>query len=1673
MKTDIKLQTNMDSLDSCIQTSLSSLFPPFDLTAPVVLSQLFRTIEERYHGDALHCLLDFLIPAKHVLESIQQAACAGYCDVVFRCEGWPLCLHDQTVVQLAPVNPLLLRPGDFYLQVVPFGEQAARIVLKSLLEDGCREVEETPIPEASYPMIFTLEWLQEVNEGRHGAPLTRCLLCTDQGIVKLPWNKIAVPEFLDKPKNILMMLPVSQDPEPKPFVHHQHLRFNSSTLPLEMHHATKHKMSSLRHPGYSSHVIKPDRKSKTHVKPVGLVSPNTWDKPTEKEIEGDYVDLVEIAKQRERLDKSERKLHPGLIKAVRPPQPKLGTQCLTATLQYSENPFMPCGDFGISEEELRNRYRESYMAALKNPVAFEKGNSLSTVDEFKCFKEMKDNCTSGAPEEGLGLGASSNHCKDVFNEELCQFREFCEPANVKFASHLKDLTKVSENASSVCTLEIAKKDHFGLEFGAKGCTDVLVDGFERRLEMGKGSTKRKAKMRSLCTVAEPSKGSLCGGVSPEMIHGLEQTESKEEAEQGAVREEQRKSPNTASELSPGGSEGAAQSQPTSAPVEPEPASAVPSAPPEESALSPITPLLELGILCLPGSRDRTGRAVVEVHGDRAEWNHPLVSAHSICKLLLYLHTIPRREVSELGLTLVINSRKKPAPVSLYQALLMAQEQALHTVHCILLFVEKDPAHRPEKHTGLQMDVVSSVKALYKTVEAAQLSVELGGTFSYCHQDWIHLHQRIVSFMSDLKEADNLLQTAIQRVEDTKKLDTVQDVQRCVEEQRALMLEVLRDPRLMTLQREGGSVLARVRKDQPRFPHSHDYRDWLEMTSLLYNQVEEKLHALVMKSNHSLQRLESLLTLKQAENSVSQTGLWLSSEAEQVLKDSWPKEETESGAESALLHFTDFFKHAQEKQESSFTLVKSAVQILQSTSEPSAAKEVLQTTISTFQTNMANFMLRAEKRHTELETLVQVFSFCEKACSFTEECEVFVASPVPDPCPDLCVYMDRLSGEFSTSRFQSLKSKLSPMAPGVARVWNAAWERRQKVQQTLDEIQKQRKKSSHKTSAANDGSELSLRDGSNAFCKESDDNQDEQSRNGDGANVRDEVNDEKLAENVEQKPREHSSEADLTSCHKEFPCHKQLGRSLSEGSKFKGKLTLLSDLSPLNVRQSQPKEESSGRKLSLPCMGVEGVRRSCGDAEGGDGPKEPRRSLRNTPAQSQSNTTNVQRLRCIAEELLSTEREYVRSLGFVCEQYLPELDRPDVPQELRGQKGAVFSNLEKIHDFHAHHFLPELETCEEEPTRVGRCFLRHRDSFALYALYSKNKPVSDRLLIDHRTFFKQKQLALGDRMDLWSYLLKPVQRISKYSLLLQDVQREFGPDQQGALEEVREALEVVQFQLRHGNNLLAMDAIQQCDVNLKEQGALIRQDEFLVTFRKKKCFRHVFLFQELLLFSKTRKTEVGNETYVYKQSFKTCDIGLTHNSGDSGLCFEVWFRKRKSQDTYTLQAETRSTKDQWTKDLERILWEQALRNKEVRMQERVFLGIGNKPFMDIQPSDAAINSRAVSCGIMGKESRAPSVSSIGSSGSRDVLPVMRQKSIGSCSSSSSSSSGRGSLSPGRYLLRPQEGAVEEDELEQDNHTLILDGSEWCGDSVSDTSSLCSTVISVRHPENTSVGKSTEV
>lgn len=140
------------------------------------------------------------------------------------------------------------------------------------------------------------------------------------------------------------------------------------------------------------------------------------------------------------------------------------------------------------------------------------------------------------------------------------------------------------------------------------------------------------------------------------------------------------------------------------------------------------------------------------------------------------------------------------------------------------------------------------------------------------------------------------------------------------------------------------------------------------------------------------------------------------------------------------------------------------------------------------------------------------------------------------------------------------------------------------------------------------------------------------------------------------------------------------------------------------------------------------------------------------------------------------------------------------------------------------------------------------------------------------------------------------------------------------------------------------------VNLKEQGQLVRQDEFTVRTGRHKSLRRVFLFEELLLFSKPRRGPTGIDTFTYKRSFKVgpsypalcphfpvphhvpllatqmADLGLTECCGDSNLRFEIWFRRRKARDTFVLQAASVATKQAWTADISRLLWKQAVHNK---------------------------------------------------------------------------------------------------------------------------------------------------
>ncbi|XP_067932380.1 uncharacterized protein [Watersipora subatra] len=397
-------------------------------------------------------------------------------------------------------------------------------------------------------------------------------------------------------------------------------------------------------------------------------------------------------------------------------------------------------------------------------------------------------------------------------------------------------------------------------------------------------------------------------------------------------------------------------------------------------------------------------------------------------------------------------------------------------------------------------------------------------------------------------------------------------------------------------------------------------------------------------------------------------------------------------------------------------------------------------------------------------------------------------------------------------------------------------------------------------------------------------------------------------------------------------------------------------------------------------------------------------LRLTESQVKARVT----LAHIMDELVQTERDYALSLRLVVENYIPELAREDVPQTLRGKRAVIFGNIEKIYEFHDRYFLEDIAKCENEPFKIGQYFLKHESQFFMYTLYNKNKPKSDSLMFEYgAAFFKEQQAILGDKMDLSSYLLKPVQRMGKYALILKQVLKEC-PETDPEHRELVAAEEMVRFYLQHGNDLLAMDSLQGCDVNLQEQGTLLMQNEFVVFKNKKKGTRHLFLFEHLLIIAKTKRIGAGRDEYIYKSSLKTADIGLTENVGEGGMRFGIWFRKRTGE-SWSFQASSIQLKNRWVTAIERLLWKQALKSRESKQSELSSMGVGHKPSLELRKSADNIQDRFIPSLNKPLDKR----HSMDSLDLSEVFeePKKRPYSVISLAPSSSSNSSAGSTGPG--------------------------------------------------------------
>ncbi|XP_022368127.1 pleckstrin homology domain-containing family G member 4B [Enhydra lutris kenyoni] len=1446
---------DLESLDTYIQNTLSALYPPFEATAATVLWQLFSVAERLHGGDGLRCLTEFLIPAKRALQHLQQEACARYTGLIFVHEGWPLCVREKVVVQLASLRGVRLRPGDFYLQVTSGRKQSARLVLKCLSQLG-RGSEEVTVPEAMYSCVFTGEFLEWLNGERTSVPLQNCLLTSGSAVFRTPWSSVTDPIFVPTFRTALPHCSCPGPEWPPPQSTSTALAPVSVVANTHPREATPSSSTAAlphcqRHPGGDQPSFQPSPGR------AGWEGPRSPFGSSNGGLVG--VGPSELGPRegpRRSLDATDKRDSPQSLTVGE----DMGSP--SSRRQLPRDP---------ASVESKRWFRTSYMEALRNPMPLGSSSEESLGDEACSSQTMGARTTaSPAPKEtpspwGDSMGIPSQEkCPGATRTTLPRRSRSWDRSlrsrrgDTRRSSHHSVACRLGGHsggqAEGTRSARSGRSPHTGAQSPASVSEEtacVFTMSLTRKRSRVLVSVGRSA--RRAGTVRGHA-----GSVSPDRAAARD---AWSDGAQGLAGADADSSPYRGPD--PGGAAGVPEPLCPEGGGQPPTTGDVSSQMPRQ-VLEVSRELLQSGLLTLPGTRDHQGRAVVQVCTRGRLWSSKHVSSAELTRLLLYFHGIPRKEVRELGLVVVVDAREGPAAPALFQALAGLQSTSPPIIHSIVLLVNKESEFRPDKDGTTQCEVVGSLKALHKLVDSSQLTADLDGSFPYSHSAWICFRRKLEPFTTNCKDAIVFLQNSVLSLNTPRTLSTAQEVTDLIGKHKAMMKCVLEDALLVALRLEGGAVLARLRTEQ--LGTSQDCRDAVEAASKLYNQVDEEAHRLVLASNRCLQELERLQGVKALQERQGQVDEWRQ----------WSHERLElRGPEPGMECVQSCPQEAAELTMQSFPEASTAAVAL---GGPRVMRQQhpleLQTQLC-FQEALSGvgpdpgtppldqralepeLAPEAERRHRELSR-----------------------APPPDPDSRTGQQAQLLSGV--PRRAPPCRQETEPLAPAMPSPQDSTPCSSEPIQTPTTHPRKQplkkmmRKTRSFEMAQLDSGPRYGPWPGhTGVFIG--------------GLEVTSTVASEK-----KPPPRPHAESPLVTR-----------NWSLSSPSR------------------THPSEEDGRRRAGS------------------------------------------SRRQHIMAEMVSTEREYVRSLGYVIDNYFPEMERTDLPQALRGKRSVVFGNLEKLYDFHGQRFLTELERCQPCPLAAGRGFLRHEEEFSMYALYSKNKPQSDALLCSHgNAFFKDKQQQLGDKMDLASYLLKPVQRMGKYLLLLQDLVREAGgcPAGEQELRELQAAADMVRFQLRHGNDLLAMDAVRGCDVSLKEQGPLRCQDEFIVCCGRRKHLRHVFLFEDLILFSKTRKVEGGYDTYTYKQSFKMAEIGMTENIGDSGLRFEIWFRRRrKSQDTYILQASSAEVKSAWTHVMGQILWRQALRNRELRMQEMVSLGIGDKPFMDIQPSHAAISDRAVKKG----------------------------------------------------------------------------------------------------------------
>ncbi|KAF7782160.1 hypothetical protein Agabi119p4_1536 [Agaricus bisporus var. burnettii] len=257
---------------------------------------------------------------------------------------------------------------------------------------------------------------------------------------------------------------------------------------------------------------------------------------------------------------------------------------------------------------------------------------------------------------------------------------------------------------------------------------------------------------------------------------------------------------------------------------------------------------------------------------------------------------------------------------------------------------------------------------------------------------------------------------------------------------------------------------------------------------------------------------------------------------------------------------------------------------------------------------------------------------------------------------------------------------------------------------------------------------------------------------------------------------------------------------------------------------------------------------------------------------------------IIREMVETERKYVQDLETM-QKYSNALSQGNYIDQ--DTIHLLFPNLNKLLNFQRK-FLIRFESTGEaqwQDQRWGLPFIESEDDFAVYEPYCANYTNASELMLTHEQSLMPLNHLINVKGELPAFLIKPVQRVCKYPLLLDQLLKTLSPAAYPHYDELKKGSDAAkritdkinEAQRRAENEQTVKSLATRIDDwkghHLENFGELLLDDVFTVTKSDIDREYHVFLFEKIILCCKEvlpgqqngNKKPVKNNSILKKQA----------------------------------------------------------------------------------------------------------------------------------------------------------------------------------------------------------------